>query len=122
MLINIVNNFINKKGYNIKFSIKHIIKSRKMSQSSGNEKYSNLTKEQLIEKLLFYESKLQEITLNSTLQIPAKKLDKKKKKTSARPFDWSKYSKRHIALKIAYFGWNYHGFASQGNEEDFPTV
>jgi tRNA pseudouridine38/39 synthase len=102
-----------------------IIKLRKMSQLSGREKYSNWTKKQLIEKLLFYESKLEENTLNSTnSQISStKKTDKKNKKsTSAKPFDWSKYSKRHIALKIAYLGWNYSGFASQENEDDFPTI
>ncbi|CAG8437366.1 6179_t:CDS:1 [Funneliformis mosseae] len=100
-----------------------------MLQLSETEKYSNWTKEQLIEKLLFYESKLQETTLNPVTTslvinspISTKKLDKKKQKSSDRPFDWSKYSKRHIALKIAYFGWNYHGFASQGNEGDFPTI
>ncbi|GES85723.1 tRNA pseudouridine(38/39) synthase [Rhizophagus clarus] len=95
-----------------------------MSQLSGNEKYSNWTKKQLIEKLLFYEEKFEENTLNSTDSqiISTKKEDKKNKKTTARPFDWSKYSIRHIALKIAYFGWNYSGFASQGNEEDFPSV
>ncbi|RIA97369.1 pseudouridine synthase [Glomus cerebriforme] len=98
-----------------------------MSQLSGNEKYSNWTKKQLIERLLFYESN-QEIPLNSTSQTYAqitstKKLDKKNEKSiSARPLDWSKYSIRHIALKIAYFGWNYHGFASQGNEEVFPSI
>src|SRR6266498_724497 len=114
----------------LKFSINHIVKSCKMLKLSGTEKYSNWTKEQLIEKLLFYESKFQETTLNSTTtQIinsklsTTKKLGKKKEKSSsARPFDWSKYSKRHIALKIAYFGWNYHGFASQGNEDNFPTI
>ncbi|EXX74149.1 uncharacterized protein OCT59_026443 [Rhizophagus irregularis] len=96
-----------------------------MSQLPGNEKYSNWTKKQLIEKLLFYESNLEENTLNSTNSqiILTKKVDKKNKKsTSARPFDWSKYSIRSIALKIAYLGWNYSGFASQGNEDDFPSI
>ncbi|XP_049634993.1 tRNA pseudouridine(38/39) synthase [Suncus etruscus] len=32
-----------------------------------------------------------------------------------RAFDFSAYGRRHIALKIAYLGWGYHGFASQEN-------
>lgn len=32
-----------------------------------------------------------------------------------RAFDFSAHGRRHIALKIAYLGWGYHGFASQEN-------
>ncbi|KAF9426878.1 tRNA pseudouridine synthase 3 [Podila epigama] len=38
-----------------------------------------------------------------------------------RPFDFSKYAKRHVAFKVAYFGWPYGGFASQG-VKDVKTV
>lgn len=33
-------------------------------------------------------------------------------------FDFSRYHKRHIALKIAYLGWDFHGFASQESTEN----
>ncbi|KAI1318829.1 tRNA pseudouridine synthase 3 [Mortierella claussenii] len=36
------------------------------------------------------------------------------KKKDRRPFDFSRYAKRHVAFKVAYFGWPYGGFASQG--------
>ena len=39
--------------------------------------------------------------------------------------DFTRYPSRHIALKIAYFGWNYHGLASQDHDIDqrsFPTI
>ncbi|KAF9117174.1 tRNA pseudouridine synthase 3 [Mortierella sp. AM989] len=36
------------------------------------------------------------------------------KRKDRRPFDFSKYAKRHVAFKVAYFGWPYGGFASQG--------
>ncbi|KAF9578998.1 tRNA pseudouridine synthase 3, partial [Lunasporangiospora selenospora] len=42
---------------------------------------------------------------------------RKRKLKDRRPFDFSKYAKRHIALRIAYFGWPYGGFASQGINE-----
>uniref|UniRef100_A0A8D0G6B4 tRNA pseudouridine(38/39) synthase n=1 Tax=Sphenodon punctatus TaxID=8508 RepID=A0A8D0G6B4_SPHPU len=39
----------------------------------------------------------------------------KAKKRHQRPFDFSAYGRRHVALKIAYLGWGYQGFASQEN-------
>eukprot|EP01111_Echinosteliopsis_oligospora_P010888 TRINITY_DN3469_c0_g1_i2.p1 TRINITY_DN3469_c0_g1~~TRINITY_DN3469_c0_g1_i2.p1 ORF type:complete len:466 (+),score=93.10 TRINITY_DN3469_c0_g1_i2:195-1400(+) len=47
-----------------------------------------------------------------------KKQQKKEKKAKGRiSFDMSRYSTRHMALKIAYIGWDYHGFASQATVE-----
>eukprot|EP00002_Diphylleia_rotans_P017375 TRINITY_DN3372_c0_g1_i2.p1 TRINITY_DN3372_c0_g1~~TRINITY_DN3372_c0_g1_i2.p1 ORF type:complete len:447 (-),score=103.21 TRINITY_DN3372_c0_g1_i2:41-1381(-) len=43
--------------------------------------------------------------------------DKQRKKAKQRDFDMSKHSIRHIALKIAYIGENYQGFASQETTE-----
>ncbi|KFZ63054.1 tRNA pseudouridine(38/39) synthase, partial [Podiceps cristatus] len=39
----------------------------------------------------------------------------KSKKRQQRPFDFGAYGRRHVALKIAYLGWGYQGFASQEN-------
>ncbi|XP_063167015.1 tRNA pseudouridine(38/39) synthase [Candoia aspera] len=39
----------------------------------------------------------------------------KGRKHPQRPFDFSAYGQRHVALKIAYLGWGYQGFASQEN-------
>ncbi|KFP67176.1 tRNA pseudouridine(38/39) synthase, partial [Cariama cristata] len=39
----------------------------------------------------------------------------KVKKRQQRPFDFGAYGRRHVALKIAYLGWGYQGFASQEN-------
>ncbi|KAM6190912.1 tRNA pseudouridine(38/39) synthase isoform 2-T2 [Sarcoramphus papa] len=39
----------------------------------------------------------------------------KAKKRQQRPFDFGAYGRRHVALKIAYLGWGYQGFASQEN-------
>ena len=30
-----------------------------------------------------------------------------------RPFDFNLYTKRHVALHVCYFGWDFHGFAVQ---------
>lgn len=42
----------------------------------------------------------------------------KKRKVSRRSCDFTKYSKRHIALHVAYFGEQYRGFAAQDNCDD----
>ncbi|KAM9217160.1 tRNA pseudouridine(38/39) synthase [Leptosomus discolor] len=39
----------------------------------------------------------------------------KAKKRQQRPFDFGAYGRRHAALKVAYLGWGYQGFASQEN-------
>ncbi|KAF9428018.1 tRNA pseudouridine synthase 3, partial [Entomortierella beljakovae] len=42
----------------------------------------------------------------STIETPKRK--------DRRPFDLTKYARRHVAFKVAYFGWPYAGFAAQG--------
>lgn len=42
---------------------------------------------------------------------PEKKSAKKKRGREA--FDWSKHELGQVALKIAYCGWDYYGYASQ---------
>lgn len=44
---------------------------------------------------------------------PLKKARVQKVRKSAKPFDMSKYSQRHIALQVGYFGENYFGLAAQ---------
>ncbi|XP_051494474.1 tRNA pseudouridine(38/39) synthase [Apus apus] len=39
----------------------------------------------------------------------------KARKRQQRPFDFGAYGRRHVALKVAYLGWGYQGFASQDN-------
>lgn len=36
-----------------------------------------------------------------------------KSRENQKPFDMSKYTTRHVAFKIAYFGWDFQGFALQ---------
>eukprot|EP01118_Nematostelium_gracile_P005474 TRINITY_DN1733_c0_g1_i4.p1 TRINITY_DN1733_c0_g1~~TRINITY_DN1733_c0_g1_i4.p1 ORF type:complete len:387 (-),score=71.72 TRINITY_DN1733_c0_g1_i4:184-1344(-) len=44
--------------------------------------------------------------------------NKNKKPKIQKEFDMGSYNQRHIAIKIAYFGWNYYGFASQDDVEE----
>eukprot|EP00095_Tigriopus_kingsejongensis_P007450 snap_masked-scaffold403_size186359-processed-gene-0.34 protein:Tk07450 transcript:snap_masked-scaffold403_size186359-processed-gene-0.34-mRNA-1 annotation:"trna pseudouridine synthase 3" len=36
-----------------------------------------------------------------------------RKRKTPRPFDYTLYKKRHVLLQVAYFGWDYYGFAVQ---------
>jgi tRNA pseudouridine38/39 synthase len=45
--------------------------------------------------------------------IPSVDKANKKPKKVDRPFDFSKWNKRHVLLKFAYFGWNYQGYTVQ---------
>ncbi|CAG8454290.1 9758_t:CDS:1 [Ambispora gerdemannii] len=100
----------------------------------GAEKYKNWNKEELIAKILSYENQQKEINFiskNSTeLQSTADKnitsvtetKRKKDRKKEVRPFDITKYSQRHIALKVTYLGFNYLGFAAQNDDLSLQTV
>lgn len=71
---------------------------------------NSLSKEDLVDRI-----RQLEFHVNQLKNIIAKSNDQKvgKAKLKNRPFDWSKYNKRHVALKIAYLGWDYKGFVVQ---------
>ncbi|KAK5850943.1 hypothetical protein PBY51_001777 [Eleginops maclovinus] len=43
---------------------------------------------------------------------------KGKKAAKERPFDFSVHPRRHVALRLAYLGWSYQGFAVQENTDN----
>lgn len=43
---------------------------------------------------------------------------KGKKASKDRPFDFSAHPRRHVALRLAYLGWAYQGFAVQENTDN----
>lgn len=43
---------------------------------------------------------------------------KKERKKKDRPFDFSAHPRRHVALRLAYLGWAYQGFAVQENTDN----
>lgn len=43
---------------------------------------------------------------------------KGKKAGKDRPFDFSAHPRRHVALRLAYMGWSYQGFAVQENTDN----
>ncbi|XP_056594933.1 tRNA pseudouridine(38/39) synthase isoform X2 [Triplophysa dalaica] len=51
-------------------------------------------------------------------QKDEEKRPKAKKRGSERPFDFSAHPRRHVALRLAYLGWQYQGFAVQENTDN----
>ncbi|SAM05549.1 hypothetical protein [Absidia glauca] len=86
------------------------------------DKYKDWTKEQLLSHIEKLESQTSTNgTATPTTTASGGKPSKKQRKQQ-RPFDMTKYRQRRIALKVAYLGWNYAGFAAQGDEVNIPTV
>lgn len=94
-----------------------VLVSHSMSSPTAS-KYSDWTKEQLIEKIVALEDHQDVQNLkkhrNLSPEVPKAK--------RIREFDFSKYNKRFIALKFAYLGWNYNGLAIQKDITPLPTV
>ncbi|KAJ3082255.1 hypothetical protein HK100_009715 [Physocladia obscura] len=103
--------------------------------------YSGWTKEQLIARLQRLESSAAannrppdadaiENAAESAKQTKkssrfALEPTKGKKDKSPRAFDFSAHSARHVAFKVAYLGWDYHGLAAQdgsGSNASVPTI
>ncbi|XP_039479748.1 tRNA pseudouridine(38/39) synthase [Drosophila santomea] len=75
----------------------------------------------LLQKKLTEQDKLGEYSVlfgneaeDKVTQVPrtSSKVQKQRK------FDWSSAHKRHVLLKITYFGWDYQGFACQEDSND----
>ena len=55
-----------------------------------------------------------------TSQPPIKKSKKNKQRKKKRPFNHSRFRRRHVAIRVCYIGINYHGFAIQ--DDSLTTV
>jgi len=79
---------------------------RKLNHDEDEEKWMKLSREDIIQRCKQLEKHVEQLR-NTISKTKDKELNEKKKK-SIRPFDFNKYSKRHIFLKFIYLGWEYH--------------
>ncbi|KAJ1955853.1 pseudouridine synthase deg1 [Dispira parvispora] len=91
--------------------------------------YQDWTSSALIERIQKLEAQLGQCESNNKstatatgTPLPASTTPGSGRTRKQRAFDWTKYAKRRIALKVAYFGWDYSGFAAQGEQSDIRTV
>lgn len=82
--------------------------------------YENWSKRQLLERI-----RELELSINDPKAAPAspkQSSNEPQAKKPKRSFDFSEHSKRFIALRFAYAGWNYNGLAFQSEPTPLPTV
>ncbi|XP_023334180.1 tRNA pseudouridine(38/39) synthase [Eurytemora carolleeae] len=91
-----------------------------LKQKKIRTNLEDLSRDELIQKIISLEVHVQQlrnvIAKNSNSDLPVA-LNAAKKE---RKFDFSNYKRRHVLLKICYFGWDYHGFAVQ--EDSGKTI
>jgi len=87
--------------------LKPLTKTRK-----ENIDLESLTKEELIEKVKTLEMHVQQLR-NVIAKNDNSKLPSVKSKHNQRKFDFNRYKRRRILLRVSYFGWEYNGYAVQ---------
>ncbi|KAG5683731.1 hypothetical protein PVAND_012996 [Polypedilum vanderplanki] len=90
------------------------VKVNKTKKNLSREELMNLTKEDLVDRIIKLEA------FNVQLKnIIEKRVNEKNQDaddtehSSRRNFDFSKHHKRHILLKFCYLGWSYNGYVVQ---------
>ncbi|KAJ3066599.1 tRNA pseudouridine synthase 3 [Podochytrium sp. JEL0797] len=87
--------------------------------------YTDWPKEDLIARIQSLEEAARKVP-DPSPAVPAegsaKPNRKGKKEKAMRAFDFTKYSCRTVAFKVAYLGWQYHGLASQEGGSNVATV
>lgn len=78
----------------------------------GTTSYENWARDDFISRITQLESQLAKPAAGSS----------NSRSNEKRPFDFSAYSKRKIALKFCYSGWEYNGLAYQPLPTPLPTV
>lgn len=89
-------------------------------------KYKDCSREQLLARIAELEKQCTNGTQPEPVVVEEELKHKKSRReridNKKRPFDMSKYTKRKIALRVAYIGSNYWGYASQQDPERIPTI
>ncbi|CAG7718366.1 unnamed protein product [Allacma fusca] len=81
------------------------------------EDYNKMTREDLIEKIRKLSCHVKQLR-NVVKRDTADDIRSIKKARRNRAFDFSKHPKRHVALKVAYLGWDYQGLAVQEDTDN----
>ena len=102
--------------------------------TSSNSRFENASRDELLTIALQQRSELDRLkeqlqnnksvptttTTTTTTKTTTTSPVRKQREKESRAFDWQRYSERHIALRIAYAGWDYDGLARQ--ETTLETV
>lgn len=80
---------------------------RRLQRESSDECLKELDKAALVDRVRRLEAHVRQ--LQNLLQAK----DGKRSAPPARPFDFSRFKRRHVALRLLYLGWDYNGYALQ---------
>ncbi|TFK29090.1 pseudouridine synthase [Coprinopsis marcescibilis] len=89
---------------------------------STSTKYSEWTREQLLERILELEKPKRAIPPKSAHSTTESSTAGPSKQSGAKPFTFYDHPRRKIALKFSYAGWEYGGLAFQSDKTPLPTV
>ncbi|KAM8711955.1 hypothetical protein ACLKA7_012466 [Drosophila subpalustris] len=100
----LIDKIVQLEAYN--FQLKNLLQKKLSESDKNNAEYKTLLREE--------DGEQEPIPTNAkqTAGKPSSKRDKQRK------FDWSSAHRRHVLLKIVYFGWDYQGFACQEDSND----
>ncbi|KAI8035852.1 tRNA pseudouridine(38/39) synthase [Drosophila gunungcola] len=93
----LIDKVVQLEAYN--FQLRNLLQKKLTEQDKNDEEYSVLFEKDAEEKIS------KETKISSKMQ-------------KQRKFDWSSAHRRHVLLKITYFGWDYQGFACQEDSND----
>merc|ERR1739844_312186 len=104
-------------GKSMKFEKKKQCNSAKVGKIQENFIMDSETEKQPLspeEKIRKLEAQVTQLK-NCIKKMTGQEVDSNSKKSRKKSwnFDFNLYYKRHVALHVCYFGWNYHGFAVQ---------
>ncbi|XP_016968118.1 tRNA pseudouridine(38/39) synthase [Drosophila biarmipes] len=93
----LIDKIVQLEAYN--FQLRNLLQKKLTEQDKNDEEYA----------ILF--GKEAEDKVSKDKKVPSKAQKQRK-------FDWSSAHRRHVLLKITYFGWDYQGFACQEDSND----
>jgi len=79
---------------------------------SKRQELATLTRSELEERVLSLEKHVQQLR-NVIAKHTGSSMPQVKKKLHADKFDFDRFKRRHVLLRVSYFGWDYMGFATQ---------
>ncbi|XP_037953824.1 tRNA pseudouridine(38/39) synthase [Teleopsis dalmanni] len=95
------------------FQLKNILQKKLSEKDRQDEEYINIFKASDSEEKKQQENLEKDASTNAgTTQAKVADINKK------RQFDFNKCHKRHVLIKLLYFGWDYQGFAIQEDTND----
>ncbi|EDV37016.1 uncharacterized protein Dana_GF13245 [Drosophila ananassae] len=92
----LIDKIVQLEAYN--FQLRNLLQKKLTDQDKDNEEYA----------LLF--AKDTDATVSKDAKISSRQQQRK--------FDWSNAHRRHVLLKVSYFGWDYQGLACQEDSND----